>query len=711
MARIGNGTVGVGAFMPTTHEGKQWLANTSKLDGVNVLPSGLQYKVVRAAEPGAKSPLETTPCCVHYRGTLIDGTEFDSSHSRGQPSLLAPSEVIKGWREAMQIMAEGDLWIIYVPSELAYGDSMRGRFITPGAVLIFELEMVAVKGDVESKTAVIHTPESRDSLTRPPVGGPPPHAEKGKRIQIIGLEAKPEYNDQLGTVISWDEVRQRAGILLDSGASFALKPANLWPVSSEGDDDGAKPLAAPQAQTPTPTPAPPPAPPPAPAPAPPPPTETKAPDEAPAATVAAPPPEPVDFVPPVDFWFGKGATPSPPTAPPPAARMRTTPSVSISTVPMDAWCTGLVEKQNFFRAPGKEPGAAGVVLVGDDEAALAVTRSYESDVETIGVYSVASGDAIRALKGHSDVVTALAVDPKNPDLLASTGADGTVRVWELSTGKCVAMATVPDALCAVGLCSPYVITGGEHATLWQLDEHPQKAPSMGGVKTGVKIGVQAPATGEVPLLSMLGRQEHSTTVYCVGLCASGHACSVGRNSTEFRMWGAPSDCEESPQPVHVKLPEASGYAMAVEGINVYLGLRNGAVACYELGSGAARHLFTANVAGYEVTSLAVRRCDADVIVAVGCEFAPQAIRIFGLARFVPGRPTPKAKLLANQDSFHPVVSLAFSASGGLLAAMGNDEELEVYAPGFGEKKLAQYNPEDPVEEVQYAKDGVTRLVW
>jgi hypothetical protein len=252
-----------------------------------------------------------------------------------------------------------------------------------------------------------------------------------------------------------------------------------------------------------------------------------------------------------------------------------------------------------------------------------------------------------------------------------------------------------------------VITGGEHATLWQLDEHPQKAHSV----EGVKIGVQAPAAGEVPLLSMLGRQEHSTTVYCVGLCASGDACSVGRNSTDLRLWGAPSDCEERPQPVHVKLPEASGYAMAVEGINVYLGLRNGAVACYELGSGTARHLFTANVAGYEVTSLAVRRCDADVIVAVGCEFAPQAIRIFGLARFVPGRPTPKAKLLANQDSFHPVVSLAFSASGGLLAAMGNDEELEVYAPGFGEKKLAQYNPEDPVEEVQYAKDGVTRLVW
>ena len=167
--------------MPTTNEGKHWLANNSKLDGVKVLPSGLQYKVVRAAEPGAKSPLETTPCSVHYRGTLIDGTEFDSSHSRGQPSLLAPSEVIKGWREAMLIMAEGDFWIIHIPSELAYGDSMRGQFITPGAVLIFELEMIAVKGDVESKTAVVHTPESRDSLTRPPVGGPPPHAEKGKR--------------------------------------------------------------------------------------------------------------------------------------------------------------------------------------------------------------------------------------------------------------------------------------------------------------------------------------------------------------------------------------------------------------------------------------------------------------------------------------------------------------------------------------------------
>lgn len=131
----------------------------------------------------------------------------------------------------MLIMAEGDLWIIHVPSELAYGDSMRGQFITPGAVLIFELEMIAVKGDVESKTAVVHTPESRDSLTRPPVGGPPPHAEKGKRIQIIGLEAKPEYNDELGSVISWEAAKQRAGVRLDSGVSLSLRPANLRPAA------------------------------------------------------------------------------------------------------------------------------------------------------------------------------------------------------------------------------------------------------------------------------------------------------------------------------------------------------------------------------------------------------------------------------------------------------------------------------------------------
>lgn len=105
-----------------------------------------EYKVIKSGEDGAPSPLVGTPCACHYRGTLIDGTEFDSSYKRGQPSTFAPNQVIKGWTEAMQMMKEGDKWELYIPSELAYGESQRGQYITPGAVLVFELEIVKVKG-------------------------------------------------------------------------------------------------------------------------------------------------------------------------------------------------------------------------------------------------------------------------------------------------------------------------------------------------------------------------------------------------------------------------------------------------------------------------------------------------------------------------------------------------------------------------------------
>merc|ERR1719195_1062884 len=118
------GVPGMGAG-GTTPEGKEWLESKGKEDGVVTLPSGLLYKVVKTSEtPEAerKYPLVNSPCECHYAGTLIDGTEFDSSYSRGTPSTFAPNQVIKGWTEAMQLMAEGDKWELYIPSELAYGD-------------------------------------------------------------------------------------------------------------------------------------------------------------------------------------------------------------------------------------------------------------------------------------------------------------------------------------------------------------------------------------------------------------------------------------------------------------------------------------------------------------------------------------------------------------------------------------------------------------
>ena len=137
---------GLALVSATTPEGKAWLAANLEKEGVQATASGLQYKVIKSGKEGAPSPLVGTPCACHYRGTLIDGQEFDSSYKRGQPSTFAPNQVIKGWTEAMQMMKEGDKWELYIPSELAYGESQRGQYITPGAVLVFELEIVKVKG-------------------------------------------------------------------------------------------------------------------------------------------------------------------------------------------------------------------------------------------------------------------------------------------------------------------------------------------------------------------------------------------------------------------------------------------------------------------------------------------------------------------------------------------------------------------------------------
>lgn len=119
--------------------------NTGK-PGVVVRNSGLQYKVLRAGA-GGFHPAPDTPCECHYAGTLIDGTEFDSSYGRGAPATFAPNQVIKGWTEALQLMVEGDKWELYIPSELGYGDSGSGAKIKGGDVLVFTIELLKLKGD------------------------------------------------------------------------------------------------------------------------------------------------------------------------------------------------------------------------------------------------------------------------------------------------------------------------------------------------------------------------------------------------------------------------------------------------------------------------------------------------------------------------------------------------------------------------------------
>lgn len=124
-------------------EGEAFLAENGKKEGVVTLPSGLQYKVIQSGS--GKTPTSGDTVETHYRGTLIDGTEFDSSYQRGETATFPVSGVIPGWTEALQKMKEGDKWQLFVPPNLAYGERGAGREIGPNATLIFEVELIAVK--------------------------------------------------------------------------------------------------------------------------------------------------------------------------------------------------------------------------------------------------------------------------------------------------------------------------------------------------------------------------------------------------------------------------------------------------------------------------------------------------------------------------------------------------------------------------------------
>ena len=124
---------------------KAFLAKNKDREGVIVLDSGVQYKVVTAG--GGESPTETDKVVVHYRGFLIDGTEFDSSFSRGQPTELDISQVIAGWQQTLQLMKVGAKWKVWIPSDLAYGLHGAGNKIGPNEMLSFDIELIGIKED------------------------------------------------------------------------------------------------------------------------------------------------------------------------------------------------------------------------------------------------------------------------------------------------------------------------------------------------------------------------------------------------------------------------------------------------------------------------------------------------------------------------------------------------------------------------------------
>jgi FKBP-type peptidyl-prolyl cis-trans isomerase len=126
--------------------GEEFLAANKAKEGVVTLPSGLQYKILTEGTGPKPAATDTVSC--NYRGTLLDGKEFDSSYKRGQPLSIQVKGVIKGWTEALQLMPVGSKWQLFIPSDLAYGD--RGADprsgIGPGATLIFEVELLSIQG-------------------------------------------------------------------------------------------------------------------------------------------------------------------------------------------------------------------------------------------------------------------------------------------------------------------------------------------------------------------------------------------------------------------------------------------------------------------------------------------------------------------------------------------------------------------------------------
>jgi FKBP-type peptidyl-prolyl cis-trans isomerase FklB len=153
-------------------EGQAFLAENKAKPGVVTLPSGLEYKIL-AAGTGPKPTPEDTILC-NYRGTLLDGKEFDSSYKRGQPTSIPVGGVIKGWTEALQLMPVGSKWQLFIPSELAYGPRQAGPDIGPNSTLIFEVELLSIQEKPKAEAPKDAAPQPQAA----PQSGPPQPAQQ-----------------------------------------------------------------------------------------------------------------------------------------------------------------------------------------------------------------------------------------------------------------------------------------------------------------------------------------------------------------------------------------------------------------------------------------------------------------------------------------------------------------------------------------------------
>jgi len=160
-------------------QGESYLAENKTKPGVVTLPSGLQYKIIKEGQ--GESPSANDQVTVNYRGTLIDGTEFDSSYKRGEPATFGVGGVIKGWTEALQLMKPGSKWELYIPSALAYGERGSGAQIGPNSTLIFDVELISVK---KQEPPPMPEPVTSDIIKVPSKE----EMDKGAKIEVIKKE-------------------------------------------------------------------------------------------------------------------------------------------------------------------------------------------------------------------------------------------------------------------------------------------------------------------------------------------------------------------------------------------------------------------------------------------------------------------------------------------------------------------------------------------
>jgi len=164
-------------------EGEKFLAENKNKDGVITLPSGLQYKVITAGT--GKKPATNDTVVTHYKGTLLDGTEFDSSISRGQPATFGVTRVIKGWTEALQLMPVGSKWQLYIPGDLAYGAAGSPPKIGPNATLQFEIELLDIKPPAPAPAPASAPAAVTSDIIKVPSKS---ELEKGAKIEVIKKE-------------------------------------------------------------------------------------------------------------------------------------------------------------------------------------------------------------------------------------------------------------------------------------------------------------------------------------------------------------------------------------------------------------------------------------------------------------------------------------------------------------------------------------------